>query len=84
MRLTNRVDRTGTRGGLPYTWRVTTAVRVFALALAAGIVFSDDRAGVSGPLLAALVLIACAGAVLDWTPESTRTSWTAAAEMLRP
>ena len=82
MRLTNRVDRAGTRGGLPYTWRVTTAIRVFALALAAGIVFSDDRAGVSGPLLAALVVIAGAGAVLDWTPELTRTTWTAAAEML--
>lgn len=82
MRLTDRADRTGTRGSLPYTWRVTTAIRVFALALAAGIVFSDDRAGVSGPLLAALAVIAGAGAVLDWTPESNRTSWTAAAEML--
>lgn len=82
MRLTNRVDRTGSRGGLQYTWRVTTAIRVFALALAAGIVFSDDRAGVSGPLLAALAVIAGAGAVLDWTPELNRTSWTAAAEML--
>ncbi|CUR60158.1 putative signal transduction histidine kinase [metagenome] len=82
MRLTNRVDRAGSRSGLQYTWRVTTAIRVFALALAAGIVFSDDRAGVSGPLLAALVVIAGAGAVLDWTPELNRTSWTAAAEML--
>ncbi|KQV72757.1 hypothetical protein ASC64_19095 [Nocardioides sp. Root122] len=82
MRLTNRVERAGTLGGLPYTWRVTTAIRVFALALATGVVLSDDRAGVSGPLLAALVVIAGAGAVLDWEPELTRTSWTAAAEML--
>lgn len=82
MRLTDRVDRPGTLGSLPYTWRVTTAIRVFALALATGVVLSDDRAGVSGPLLAALVVIAGAGAVLDWTPELNRTSWTAAAEML--
>ena len=66
MRLTNRVDRAGSRGGLQYTWRVTTAIRVFALALAAGIVFSDDRAGRPGPCWPPSRVIACAGAVLDW------------------
>lgn len=82
MWLTGRVDRAGTRGTLLYTWRVTTAIRVFALALATGIVLSDDRAGVSGPLLAALVVIAIAGAALDRTPDPRRTAWVAAAEML--
>ncbi len=82
MRLTGRVDSTGPRGSLLYTWRVTTAIRVFALALAAGIVLSDERAGVSGPLLAALAVTAGAGAALDRTTDLRRTAWTAAAEML--
>ncbi|MFC0221339.1 sensor histidine kinase [Nocardioides zeicaulis] len=63
-------------------WRVTTAIRVFALALATGIVLSDDRAGVSGPLLAALGVIAATGSALDWTTDLRRTGWTATAEML--
>ncbi|SED35041.1 Histidine kinase [Nocardioides exalbidus] len=82
MLLTDRGDRARPSGGVLYTWRVTTAIRVFALALAVGIVFSEGHAGVTWPLLAALAVIAGAGAVLDWTPEPHRTSWTAAAEML--
>lgn len=82
MRLTGRVERVGSRGTLLYTWRVTTAIRVFALALATGIVLSDDRTGGAGPLLAALVVIACAGSALDWTIDPRHTAWTAAAEML--
>ncbi len=82
MRGTDRADAGAVRPRLLYTWRATTAVRVFGLALAAGIVLSDDQAGVSWPLLAALVVIASAGAALDWTPELGRTSWTAAAEIL--
>ena len=52
--------------GLPYTWRVTTAIRVFAVALASGLAFTDNQFSVSGPLLAALVVIASASAAFDW------------------
>lgn len=82
MGATSRGDGASVRVHLLYTWRVTTAIRVFGLALATGIVLSDDQAGVSWPLLAALVVIASAGAALDSTPELSRTSWTAAAEIL--
>ena len=64
------------------TWRVTTAIRVFALALASGIVLSDSHAGSSGPLIAALTVIAGASAVLDWTPATMRMAWVPMAEML--
>ena len=73
-----RGDGAGVRVHLDYTWRVTTAIRVFGLALATGIVLSDEQTGISWPLLAALMVIASAGAALDWTPELGRTSWTAA------
>lgn len=82
MRLTDRADRGTPGGGLLDTWRVTTAIRVFALSLAAGITLSDDQAGVSWPLLAALAVIAGASAVLEWTPAPLSTAWVAAAEML--
>ncbi|GAA1920511.1 sensor histidine kinase [Nocardioides hwasunensis] len=82
MRLTSRLDRAVPAGGLPYTWRVTTAIRVFALALAAGIVLADNEAGASWPLLTALAVIAAASAVLDWSPQPDRSPWVAAAEML--
>ncbi len=82
MRLPTSVEGASARGGLLYTWRVTTAIRVFALALASGIVMSDDRAGTSGPLLAALAVIAAASMVLEWTPVTTRAAWIPMAEML--
>ena len=82
MRLRTSVDPAAARGGLLYTWRVTTAIRVFAVALASGIVLSDDRAGASGPLLAALAVIAGASMVLEWTPVTTRAVWIPMAEML--
>jgi len=82
MRAIDRGDGAGVGIHLLSTWRVTTAIRVFGLALATGIVLSDAQAGVSWPLLAALVVIASAGAALGWTPELGRTSWTAAAEIL--
>ena len=82
MRLPTSVDGTAARGGLLYTWRVTTAIRVFALALASGIVMSDERSGASGPLLAALSVVAVASMVLEWTPVTTRAQWIPMAEML--
>ena len=82
MRRATTVDGAAARGGLLYTWRVTTAIRVFALALASGIVMSDDRTGASGPLLAALAVIAGASTVLDWTWVATRAAWIPMAEML--
>ena len=68
--------------GLPYTWRVTTAIRVFAVALASGLAFTDNQFSVSGPLLAALVVIASASAAFDWSPASTKAPWIPLSEML--
>lgn len=82
MRLLSPTETAGTRRSLRYTWRVTTAIRVFALALAAGIVLSAEHLGASGPLLAALGVIAAASAVFDWTPAPTRTAWIPMAEVL--
>ncbi|UFN45606.1 sensor histidine kinase [Nocardioides okcheonensis] len=75
-------DVTPSYGGSLYTWRVTTAVRVFGLALASGIVLSDERSGVTAPLLAALVVVAVGSAVLDWSRATTRAAWVPLAEML--
>lgn len=82
MRVTEPGSGASVTSGLLNTWRVTTAIRVFGLALAAGIVLSDDQAGVSWPLMAALAVIAGAGAALEVSPGLGRTSWTAVAEIL--
>jgi len=48
------------------TWRVTTAVRIFTLALSTGILLETESVGPAGPLLAALVLIAGVCSALEW------------------
>lgn len=48
------------------TWRVTTAVRIFTLALAMGMLFSAGSFGRAAPLLAALALIAGVCSALEW------------------
>ncbi|WP_310529788.1 histidine kinase [Nocardioides sp.] len=48
------------------TWRVTTAVRIFTLALSTGILLREESVGPAGPLLAALVLIASVCSALEW------------------
>lgn len=57
------------------TWRVSTACRAFALALAAGMVVRDGTIGESGPLLAALGLIAGVTSMLEWGATTRSTSW---------
>jgi signal transduction histidine kinase len=48
------------------TWRVTTAVRIFTLALSTGILLQTESVGPAGALLAALVLIAGVCSALEW------------------
>lgn len=65
------------------TWRVTTAVRVFALALCVGAAISDRAVVESAPML---VVLACASALvslLDWTTRThTSTYWYVTAEAM--
>ncbi len=82
MRRLSTTETAGARRGLRNTWRVTTAIRVFALALSSGIVLSAEDSGASWPLLAALAVIAAASAVFDWTSATTRAAWIPMAEML--
>ena len=57
------------------SWRATTAIRAFVLALTAGMVVSESAARESGPLLAALVLIAGVSSALEWGTLARTTPW---------
>ncbi|MCP3421159.1 sensor histidine kinase [Nocardioides pinisoli] len=48
------------------SWRVTTAVRVFALALVTGTLLSKGQLEEAAPLLGAMVIIAGACSALEW------------------
>lgn len=66
------------------TWRVTTAVRAFALALCVGLVLptgQEDAAG-SGQLLLALLLIAGICSALEWGVLVRTTAWIPVVEAL--
>lgn len=52
------------------TWRVTTAVRIFTLALSTGMLLSAGGSGQAGLLLAALALIAGVCSALEWVMHS--------------
>jgi signal transduction histidine kinase len=62
-------------------WRVSTAVRVFVLALAAGTMLGADTFGVGLPLLAALALIAMVGAALEWDSTAPGVPWVPVGEV---
>lgn len=57
-------------------WRVTTAVRVFALAVAIGMVLSSPGRDDSWEPLAALIAVATVSSVLEWGRMSTRATRT--------
>jgi signal transduction histidine kinase len=57
------------------TWRVTTAVRVFTLSLATGMLLSTGDVGTAGPLLAALALIAGLCTTLEWGFHAWSSPW---------
>ncbi len=56
-------------------WRVTTAVRVFVLALATGGVVASGSLGEAAPLLAAIALIAGVTSALEWGTPTSSTRW---------
>lgn len=62
------------------TWRTTTAVRVFALALATGTVLSEDVLVQSAPMMVVLALVAAVTSFLEWVTRNRPTHWHAVAE----
>ncbi|MCY4727549.1 histidine kinase [Nocardioides sp. STR2] len=57
------------------TWRTTTAVRVFALALGAGIAISDGVVVETAPIVVVITLVAAVLALLEWRTRDLRTHW---------
>ena len=62
------------------SWRTTTAVRVFALALAAGSAQSQGVVVTSAPMMVVLVLLASATSLLEWMTRNRPTHWYAVGE----
>jgi signal transduction histidine kinase len=62
------------------SWRTTTAVRVFALALATGTVLSEGVVVESAPLLVVLAVVAAVTSLLEWMTRNRPTHWHAVAE----
>ncbi|QBX54085.1 hypothetical protein EXE58_00410 [Nocardioides seonyuensis] len=69
------VDQQGLVNPSLQWWRVTTAVRVFTLALATGILISDRAIGEAGPLLAAIAIIAGVSSALEWGRAGVGKPW---------
>ena len=57
------------------SWRTTTAVRVFALALATGAVLSDGALVESAPMLVVMSLVAAFTSLLEWMTRNRPTHW---------
>ena len=62
------------------SWRTTTAVRVFALALATGTALSSGVFVRSAPILVVLVLAAAVTSLLEWMTRNRPLHWHAVAE----
>ena len=62
------------------SWRTTTAVRVFALALATGTVLSQGELVMSAPMLVILGLVAAVSSLLEWMTRNRPTHWHAVGE----
>ncbi|WP_439936384.1 sensor histidine kinase [Nocardia sp. N13] len=62
------------------TWRTTTAVRVFALALCTGNLISDRQLVASIPALLVLVMLAAASSFLEWSTRTRPRHWYAVGE----
>jgi signal transduction histidine kinase len=63
-----------------WTWRTTTAIRVFALAIAIGTVIADGALVSAFPMLVVLAMIAAASSLLEWNGRSRLTHWHSVAE----
>lgn len=70
------------RGPSRRSWRVTTACRVFGLALACGQALSLDTLGPSSPALVALTLLALISCVLEFDPTGPGSAWIPVVEAL--
>ena len=67
---------TGPPGGPQLqTWRTTTAVRVFALALSTGTAISDGVSVETAPILVVVTLVAVVLALLEWRSRDLRAHW---------
>lgn len=62
------------------SWRTTTAVRVFALALATGTVLSDGVLVESAPMLVVVAVAAAVTSLLEWITRNRPTHWHAVGE----
>lgn len=62
------------------SWRTTTAVRVFALALATGTVLGGKLVVESAPMLVVLALVAAVSSLLEWMTRNRPTYWHAMGE----
>ncbi|MCF6377272.1 sensor histidine kinase [Nocardioides KLBMP 9356] len=62
------------------SWRTTTAVRVFALALATGTVLSRGDLVTSAPMLVVLCLVAAVSSLFEWMTRNRPTHWHAVGE----
>ncbi|NPC43539.1 sensor histidine kinase [Nocardioides sp. zg-1230] len=62
------------------TWRTTTAVRVFALALATGNAISSGTLSEVLPLLLVLAVVSAASSLLEWSSRNKLTHWHSVAE----
>lgn len=72
---TGRGERAAPSPGPRHAWRVTTAVRVFALALATGTLISSGTLVRSAPMLVVLALVAAFTSTLEWVTRNRRTHW---------
>lgn len=62
------------------SWRTTTAVRVFAMALATGTVLSDGIFVESAPMIVVLALVAAVTSLLEWMTRNRPPHWHAVGE----
>ncbi len=62
------------------SWRTTTAVRVFALALATGTVLSRGMFVESAPMMVVMTLVAAVSSTLEWMTRNRPTHWHAMGE----
>ena len=72
-------DTGGVRPALQ-SWRTTTAVRVFALALATGTVLGQGVIVESAPMLVVLSIVAAVSSLLEWVTRNRPTHWHAMGE----
>lgn len=72
----------GTSSWQRTSWRATTALRVFVLAMGVGSVMGERRLGESLPVLAGLILVASVCSSLEWRDWAPRTAWVPVAEAI--